>query len=178
MSDPLATPPAAHAAVHAAVHPAVHPALGPLAQLIGVWRGEGEGAFPTITSFRYREEVEFTHDGRPVLAYRQRTWRIDAEVPMHGESGFLRGPVDGRVDLIIAQPTGFAEAATLTVGEEDATLVLDGARAALQRTPGAKDVRDVRRRFRLDGDALHYDLWMSYAGHEDEHHLRAVLHRA
>ena len=56
--------------------------------------------------------------------------------------------------------------------------MLDGARAALQRTPGAKDVRDVRRRFRLDGDALHYDLWMSYAGHEDEHHLRAVLHRA
>lgn len=97
---------------------------------------------------------------------------------MHGESGFLRGPVDGRVELIIAQPTGFAEVATLTVGEEDATLVLDGARAALQRTPGAKDVRDVRRRFRLDGDALHYDLWMSYAGHEDEHHLRAVLHRA
>jgi hypothetical protein len=97
---------------------------------------------------------------------------------MHGESGFLRGPVDGRVELIIAQPTGFAEVATLTVTEEDATLVLDGARAALQRTPGAKDVQDVRRRFRLDGDTLHYDLWMTYAGHEDEHHLRAVLHRA
>lgn len=162
----------------ATTRPAVHPALGPLAQLVGVWRGEGEGAFPTIAPFRYREEIEFAHDGRPVLAYRQRTWHVDADVPMHGESGFLRGLVDGRAELIVAQPTGFGEVATLTVSEDDESLVLDGERAALRRTPSAKEVEDVRRRFRVDGGVLHYDLWMTYAGHEDEHHLHAVLHRS
>jgi len=150
-------------AVPPAGAPAVHPSLGPLVALVGTWRGEGEGAYPTIAPFRYREEVAFTHDGRPVLGYRQRTWRIDADTPMHAESGFLRGPIDGHVELVVAQPTGFGELAVLTVVEDGATLVLDGERAVLQRTPSAKAVRDVRRRFRLVGDELHYDLWMSKA---------------
>jgi hypothetical protein len=170
MSDPTAAAPAAA--------PAVHPSLGALAALVGTWRGEGEGAYPTIAPFRYREEVEFVHDGRPVLAYRQRTWRIDADVPMHAESGFLRGQIDGRAELVIAQPTGFGEVATLALREEGGALVLDGARAPLQRTPSAKHVTDVRRRFRVAGDELTYDLWMTYAGHDDTHHLRAVLRRA
>jgi hypothetical protein len=157
--------------------PAVHPSLGALAALVGVWRGEGDGAYPTIAPFRYREEVEFAHDGRPVLAYRQRTWRIDEDVPMHVESGYLRGQIDGHAELVIAQPTGFGEVAVLAISEEPGTLVLDGRRAELQRTPSARPVADVRRRFRLAGDELHYDLWMTYAGHEDTHHLRAVLHR-
>jgi hypothetical protein len=118
----------------------VHPSLGPLAALVGVWRGVGEGAFPTISPFRYREEIEFAHDGRPVLAYRQRTWRVDVDVPMHGESGYLRGPVDGRAELVVAQPTGFGEVALLTIddgSDGDHLLVLDGARASLQRSPSA-----------------------------------------
>jgi hypothetical protein len=157
--------------------PAVHPSLGVLSALVGTWRGEGEGAYPTLVPFRYREEVEFAHDGRPVLAYRQRTWRIDADVPMHAESGYLRGPSDGRAELVIAQPTGFGEVATLAISEHAGTLTLDGTRTTLVRTASAKPVEDVRRRFRLVGDELHYDLWMTYASHEDTHHLRAVLHR-
>lgn len=165
----------------AVIPPEVHPSLGPLARLVGLWRGEGEGAFPTMASFRYREEIEFTHDGRPVLAYRQRTWRVDEDVPLHGESGYLRGPAEGQAELIVAQPTGFGEVAALTIitdAVDTGTLVLDGDRAPVQRTASAKEVRDVRRRFRLDGDALHCDLWMTYGGHEDEHHLRSVLYRA
>jgi hypothetical protein len=158
--------------------PPTHPALGPLARLVGTWRGDGEGAYPTIDPFAYREEVVFAHDGRPVLSYRQRTWRSDADVPMHVESGFLRGPIEGRAELIVAQPTGFGEVAVLVVGEDGDDLVLDGGRSPLQRSPSAKAVSDVRRRFRLVGDTLHYDLWMTYAGHEDVHHLRALLRRS
>jgi hypothetical protein len=154
-----------------------HPALGDLARLVGTWRGEGEGAYPTIAPFTYREEVVFSHDGRPVLAYRQRTWRSDSDVAMHVESGFLRGRIDGRAELIVAQPTGFGEVASLDIVVDGETLVLDGGRTTLQRSPSAKDVADVRRRFRIIGDELHYDLWMTYAGHEDVHHLRALLHR-
>lgn len=156
----------------------VHPALGPLAALVGTWRGEGEGAYPTIQPFRYREEVTFQHDGRPVLAYHQRTWRIDADTPMHTEAGYLRSPSDGHAELVIAQPTGFTEVATFTVDTSDAAVQLDGDRAPLGRTPSAKPVEDVRRRLRIEGDVLQLDLWMTFAGHQDTHHLRAVLQRA
>ena len=155
-----------------------HPSLGALAALVGTWRGEGEGHYPTITPFRYGEEVVFAHDGRPVLAYRQRTWRLDTEAPLHAESGFLRGQMDGHAELVVAQPTGMVEVALLALGEEDGALVLDGDRAPVARTPSAKAVEDLRRRLHLAGDTLTYDLWMTYAGHDDEHHLHGVLHRS
>jgi len=165
------------AAAHDPAISPVHPSLGPLAALVGTWRGEGEGAYPTIEPFRYAEEVTFAHDGRPVLAYRQRTWRQGDGAPLHAESGYLRGPIDGRAELSVAQPTGFAEAAVLTVHEEDGALVLDGGRTTLARTPAAKPVEDVRRRLRLVDDELIVDLWMTYAGHADTHHLHARLRR-
>lgn len=154
-----------------------HPSLGALAALVGTWRGEGEGHYPTIAPFRYGEEVVFADDGRPVLAYRQRTWRLDSEAPMHAESGYLRGQMDGHAELVVAQPTGMVEVALLTLREEDGAVVLDGARAPVGRTPSAKPVEDLRRRFHVDGGTLTYDLWMTYAGHDDEHHLHGVLHR-
>jgi len=157
--------------------PTVHPSLGSLDDIVGTWSGEGAGAYPTIDPFTYREEVVFSHDGRPVLRYQQRTWRSDSDIPLHVESGFLRGPIDGQAELMVAQPTGFTEVATLTIAQDDGALVLDGGRSPLQRSPSAKQVTDVRRRFRLVGDELHYDLWMTFGGHEDEHHLRALLRR-
>jgi hypothetical protein len=168
--EPMPTGPAAEG-------PPTHPALGALAGLLGVWRGTGEGHYPTIASFAYREEVTFGHDGRPVLRYAQRTWRLDNDTPMHVEAGFLRAPVDGTSELLIVQPTGLAEVALLTVRAEGERVVLDGARSEPLRAPSAKDVVDVRRRFELAGDQLRYDLWMTYAGNDDEHHLRAVLQR-
>jgi len=157
--------------------PTVHALLGPLAALVGTWRGEGHGAYPTIEPFTYREEVVFAHDGRPVLSYRQRTWRSDTDAPMHVESGFLRAPVDGQVEFIVAQPTGLSEIARFTLTGDRDELVLDGGRSELLRSPSAKAVADVRRRLRVAGGELHYDLWMTYAGHEDVHHLRASLRR-
>src|SRR6476660_2324424 len=50
--------------------PSVPPALAPFA---GLWRGEGEGAYPTIDDFAYTEEIEFAPSGKPFLAYRSRT---------------------------------------------------------------------------------------------------------
>lgn len=159
--------------------PDLHPALGALAALVGTWSGEGEGHYPTIPPFSYRETVVFSAAaGRPVLAYSQRTWRAGTDEPLHGESGWLRGQLDGGAELVVAQPTGFAEASVLALREEDGALVLDGGRTPLLRTPAARPVVDLRRRFVLAGDELRYDLWMTWAGHEDEHHLRAVLHRA
>lgn len=155
----------------------VHPALGALARLVGTWTGVGEGAYPTIAPFAYRETVVFGTSGRPFLSYAQRTWRDGTDEPLHAESGWLRGQVDGRAELLVAQPTGLAEAAVLTLRDEDDRLTLEGDRTPLLRTPGARAVQDVRRRFVVAGDELRYDVWMTWGGHDDTHHLRAVLHR-
>ena len=53
------------------------PALAPLAFLLGRWAGEGIGGYPTIEGFRYRQEIEFSHAGTPVLAYRSTAWLLD-----------------------------------------------------------------------------------------------------
>ena len=162
----------------ASAAPVPHPGLGPLGALVGTWRGDGEGAYPTIAPFRYVEELTFSHDGRPVLAYRQRTWDPETGAALHLESGFLRAPGDGRAELVVAQPTGLVEASVLDVDADADDLVLDGRRATLTRAPTARPVEDVRRRFVLRGGTLHVDLWMSFAGHDDTHHLRSELRPA
>src|SRR5699024_3882092 len=89
---------------------AIHPTLASVTGLIGTWRGDGHGEYPTIEPFSYTEEVTITDVGKPFLHYVQRTWS-PAEAPMHTETGFLR-VVDGTaVEFVLAQPTGQTELA-------------------------------------------------------------------
>ncbi|GJM93569.1 hypothetical protein PR202_ga10134 [Eleusine coracana subsp. coracana] len=90
--------------------PAPHLAVAPLAFLLGKWRGEGEGSFPTITPFRYGEELLFSHHpSKPVISYTQRTWKAVSGEPMHAESGYWRPRPDGSIEVVIAQSTGLSE---------------------------------------------------------------------
>src|SRR2546426_10747538 len=87
----------------------LNPALTPVSFLLGTWRGEGEGQYPSIKPFRYREEIRFSHNGKPFLIYTQRTESIDTGQPMHAEAGYMRLVGEGRVEFVIAQPDGSAE---------------------------------------------------------------------
>uniref|UniRef100_A0A7I4FRJ7 THAP4-like heme-binding domain-containing protein n=1 Tax=Physcomitrium patens TaxID=3218 RepID=A0A7I4FRJ7_PHYPA len=89
--------------------PPLHPVLQPLSFLLGTWRGQGEGGFPTIQSFKYGEEIKLWHSGKPVIAYSQKTWKAASGEPMHAESGYWRPKPDGSIEVIIAQSTGLAE---------------------------------------------------------------------
>jgi hypothetical protein len=43
----------------------LHPDCAPIAWLLGTWRGNGHGDYPTIDAFQFGQECIFTHDGRP-----------------------------------------------------------------------------------------------------------------
>jgi hypothetical protein len=153
----------------------MHPDVEPIAFLLGTWRGEGRGVYPTITSFDYGEEVRFAAvPGKPFLTYQQRTWALDDERPLHAETGYWRPKPDGKVEVVLAHPTGVAEI------EEG--MVADGVIALVARSIGmattAKPVDGLSRRFELLGpDVLRYEVRLAAAGQPLQGHLTAELRR-
>jgi THAP4-like, heme-binding beta-barrel domain len=159
------------------VEPALHPDVEALACLLGRWSGEGEGHYPTIEPFAYREEITLGHAGKPFLAYRQATVRVDTGLPAHAEMGYLRGTGPGRVELVMAHPTGVAEVAEGTVEPTSDGLVLRLLSTSVTRTATAKEVLGIERTLTVAGDVLSYDLSMAAVGQPLQHHLHADLHR-
>ena len=151
----------------------LNPAVRPLAFLLGTWRGEGEGSYPTIQPFRYREEIRFWHNGKPFLFYSQRTEASDDGRPLHTEMGYFRGVGDARLELVVAQAIGFAEISVGTVSDHRIELTS----LHLVRTPTAKAVTAIERDVWLDGDALHYELRMAMETVALTTHLRASFQR-
>jgi THAP4-like, heme-binding beta-barrel domain len=152
----------------------LNPALKPVAFLLGTWRGEGEGQYPTIKTFRYREEMRFSHNGKAFLIYSQRTEAFDTGQPLHGETGYLRVVGEGRVEFVIAQPIGFAE---ISLGRVDAQRI-DVESASVGRTPTAKPVTSISRSIWLEGETLRYELKMGMEGVPLGQHLLASFHRS
>ncbi|KAE8693551.1 UPF0678 fatty acid-binding protein-like protein [Hibiscus syriacus] len=126
---------------------AMHPAVAPLSYLLGKWEGEGEGGYPTINSFRYGEELHFSHpvSGKPVIVYSHKTWKLDSGMPMHSESGYWRPKPDASIEVVIAQSTGLAE------------------------------VREISRVYEMVNGELHYVVKMATNLTALQPHLKAVL---
>jgi THAP4-like, heme-binding beta-barrel domain len=154
-----------------------HPDVAPLASLLGSWRGEGEGSYPTIEPFRYAEEISFTHVGKPFLAYRQATVNLATRLPAHAEAGYWRPAGDGRVELVMAHPTGIVEVEEGTVEALPAGVRLHLRSTAVARSATAKSVVTLQRDVEVVGDTLRYDLAMGAVGQPHQHHLSATLRR-
>ena len=153
---------------------AFHPDLRQLQFLLGVWTGTGRGHYPTIDAFDYQEEISFSAPpGKPYLAYTQRTARPETGEPLHTEAGYLRPAGPGRLELVLAQPTGIVEVHTGSVEGTHVHL-----RAALVGTaPTAKEVTDVERHIEVEGSVLRYRVSMAAVGRELQPHLEAELRR-
>lgn len=149
--------------------------LRPLAFLIGVWRGEGEGLWAAEPQFRYGEELTITAPpGKPFLRYEQRTWALDDNRAMHAELGYLRCPSPDAIELLVVQPIGYTEIHTGRVDGTELRLAL----AELGRAPSAKPVTAVERSLAVRDGALEYLLRLGMNGEPAADHLHAVLRRA
>lgn len=149
------------------------PNLQPVASLLGTWRGDGHGCYPTITAFDYTEEISFTDIGKPFLVYLQRTWAPDGRA-MHTETGYLRLPGKGRVEFVLAQPTGQTELCEGTITSTDDGLVLTFA-GTVVNSASAKHVDSTARRYELAGDRLTTSFDMAAVDQAMGNHLSSEL---
>lgn len=155
----------------------LHPDLAPLAALLGTWTGQGRGEYPTIDSFGYTESVVFGHVGKPFLTYVQRTAHIDDGRPLHAETGYVRLPRPGMIEIVIAHPTGVAEVLEGSIEPSHGRTTIDVRSTSIGLTSTAKNVTGTERRFVLEGNVLRYDVRMAAVGHAMTHHLSAELRR-
>jgi hypothetical protein len=158
------------------MEPELHPDLEPLKFLLGDWEGAGVGGYPNIESFRFGQEVSFSHIGKPYLIYTSRTWRLDDEghlgAPLARESGYRRAP-GGQIELILAHPTGIAE---IYVGEVTGTRA-ERRSDVVARTETAKEYTAGHRLYGLIGEDLGYAYDMAAEGQPLQSHLSAQLKR-
>ena len=155
------------------MEPELHPDVEPIAFLLGTWKGEGKGDYPTIQPFEYGEEIRFWHVGKPFLLYAQRTWTLADDLVRHSEMGYWRPVAGGGLEIVLAHPTGIVEIqeGTLRDGRIDVASSLVGLAST------AKEVTRLERSFELQGGVLSYEVRMAAVGQPLQRHLVAELRR-
>lgn len=155
----------------------LHPDCAPIAWMLGTWRGNGHGDYPTIEKFEFAQESIFVHDGRPFFHYMSRAWIVDAEGEKVRdaaiETGFFRPKPGGELEVVLTHSTGYSEIWYGTAGDAKVEIVTD----AIARTATAKDVAAGQRLYGyVEGDLLWtYD--MAAMGQALQPHLWARLQR-
>ena len=156
----------------------LHPAIADFEFLIGSWEGHGEGHYPTIRSFKYREVLVFTATpGKPFLHYIQKTFGLEDQ-PMHTECGYLRPQNGGRVEFTLAQPTGQTELLEGDVSEDaDGTLIIDFDSSRVVNSSSAKQVDSTSRSYAFNADRTEMisEFNMSAVGQPLQQHLLSNL---
>ncbi len=145
----------------------------PLHALLGTWQGRGEGSFPTMDSFAYEEEIEFSSLGVPAIRYTQHAWLPADRQLLHLEMGLWRAQPDGRLVVTIALPR-VTELSEGTI--EDGRIHLVSRH--VERGTGGAGLIAVARRYELREGSLEYRISMATDGvPELTGHLEGRLQR-
>ena len=159
----------------------LHEQLAPLAWLVGRWEGAGLVGYPTMESQQFGQEIVCSHDGRPFLEWRSRTWLLDGDGkqvrPLATELGFWR-PVpaheDGtNVELLLTHPTGFVEMYAGFAEPAKVELRTDG----VMRSPTAKEYTAGHRLYGYVNSDLLWVMDMAAVGQALQSHVSAELKR-
>lgn len=160
--------------------PELHPACLSLLPLVGVWRGEGEANHPAMeSSYRFLQQVTFSHDGREFLLYESRAWKLDGEggtivEPAFRELGWWRPQPDDSIELLLAHHSGVAE---MFFGRPKNQTTWELSSDAIVRTPTAEDVTATNRLYGVVEGSLAYVEERSTTKHEMAPRLSAKLER-
>src|SRR3954462_11431111 len=96
---------------HASLAPELPELVQQFAFLLGSWRGEGVGGYPTIDGgdFRYGQEVMFSCPGKPLILYTSRSWSLDDGRTLSLESGYWRPTGGGEIEVVLSLDSGLVE---------------------------------------------------------------------
>jgi THAP domain-containing protein 4 len=147
--------------------------------LEGSWQGEGEGGYPTVESFTYREKLTFERRDEESLFYMQRTAKqmpgTSEFVLSHWESGFIRVLSESGLELANVQSGGRGEVLIGTIAMLANKIRLDFTSKSM-----TNDERMIAttRTFVIEGDRLQYEMSMqTNRVNQLTQHLLAVLRR-
>lgn len=150
----------------------------PFAFLLGTWRGEGVGGFPTLDhDFRFAEEVTFSCYGKPVIEFTSRSWDPDDERPLARQSGFWRPTSKSDLEVVLTVAAGLVEVfyGRLVAGPAGEHVEIES--DLIGHTATAKQVDKDKRLYAVRGGKLMYAMEMAAVGHGLAPHLSAALDR-
>jgi hypothetical protein len=151
----------------------------PFAWLLGTWRGEGVGGYPTLAAdFHFGEEVAFDCPGKPLITFRSKSWALDDGRPLALQSGFWRPTSPTDVEVVLAVASGIVEVLYGSLVEGSSGVHVELTSDLVGSTSTAKQVTSERRMYAVRGGRLMYAADMAAVGEKQLHpHLSAALDR-
>jgi len=157
----------------------------PFAFLLGTWRGEGVGGYPTLGGdFRYGEQITFACYGRPVIEFHSESWKADGEQegqPLARQAGFWR-PVtnpeaedEPRVEAVLAVASGLVEIFYGGLVNGPSGVHVEMTTDLIGLTETAKEVNLDKRMYAVRGGKLMYAMEMAAVDQPLQAHLSAAL---
>ena len=150
----------------------------PFAFLLGTWRGEGVGGYPSLEAdFPFGEEVTFACYGKPVISFSSESWALDDGRPLARQLGFWRPVTSDSLEVVMSVAAGLVEVfyGRLVNGPAGQHVELES--DLIGHTATAKQVQKDSRLYAVRGGKLMYAMEMAAVGHGMQAHLSAALDR-
>ncbi|RNC84417.1 MAG: DUF1794 domain-containing protein [Balneola sp.] len=160
--------------------------IEPLTWVLGSWKGQGNGGFPTLSPFEYMDHIHFkvieeAFETEPLIHFEEIAWVIESTRTTfkHWETGYFKPAPDGRIQLYICHNTGRIEityGSYLELDLEKRSFELEFESNFIRNDEGTIATMASKRVLIYDGKKLKYNLEMSTSDVSSlSSHLTSVL---